>query len=204
MALNGVVPIEDTHSGNFVILQEPLKDGDIGSGLISGVCPVSIDVSNSTHKFADVAEGQTANLKSGPFGAAQILWKESGTGLKWAVVQMGLPAGYRDFVAKITNVGPNSEADFNTALYWVKEYYVAWNPNINPPGDPVVSQTMYLYEMPGGRHVPAYAMDEFGAYLQHSLPTDSTVAVIVHEMLSPAQNPPFYVFTGPSIIVAGA
>jgi hypothetical protein len=41
-----------------------------------------------------IADGVTATLKSGPSGAAQILWKESGTGVKWAVVRVGNPVPF--------------------------------------------------------------------------------------------------------------
>ena len=58
-----------------------------------GLCPVKITVENEDHAFADVNDGEAATLKSTATGAAQILWKEDGTGEKWAVVRLGVPAG---------------------------------------------------------------------------------------------------------------
>ena len=162
-------------------------------GRLKGRCPVMIDVGNSTHGFANVNDGQTGSLKSGPFGAAQILWKESSTGLKWAIVQIGLPAGNRDFAAKITNQGPEAEPDKTNQLYWVIEQNMSWV---------VHTQTLYFSDMTGGRHVLAYSLDEFGSTYSHSLPTDKSVVVLIHERGGNTGGF-YYVFTGPSIIVTG-
>ena len=45
----GSTPCESTHFGNFVILQEPIQAGAIGSAWIAGVCPVQIKTSLTTH-----------------------------------------------------------------------------------------------------------------------------------------------------------
>jgi hypothetical protein len=50
---------------------------------------VKIDIVNANHWHADVADNVAANLKSSAGGAAQIVWKESGTGVKWGVVRLG-------------------------------------------------------------------------------------------------------------------
>lgn len=87
-ALAGVVPTAD-HAGKFVILLEPLKSGLIGRATASGVSIARVDVQDEADRMADAAEGQAASLKSGSSGVAQILWKEAGTGVKWAVVRIG-------------------------------------------------------------------------------------------------------------------
>lgn len=88
-AIDGVTPAAADHTGRFVILLEPVPDGRIGRGLLMGVCPVKIDVQAETNLYADVDDGQTGRLKSGSLGAAAILWKEAGTGEKWALVSVG-------------------------------------------------------------------------------------------------------------------
>ena len=50
---------------------------------------MEIDVQDEEDEYADVADAEAGRLKSGLRGAAQILWKESGTGEKWAVVRVG-------------------------------------------------------------------------------------------------------------------
>jgi hypothetical protein len=93
VALSGETPTEEDHRGKFVVLLEPLKTDAIGMGMALGLCPVKITVENEDHAFADVNDGKAATLKSASTGAAQILWKEDGTGEKWAVVRLGTPPG---------------------------------------------------------------------------------------------------------------
>jgi hypothetical protein len=93
VALSGETPTEEDHRGKFVILLEPLKADSLGMAMALGLCPVKITVENEDHACADVNDGEAATLKSGPTGAAQILWKEDGTGEKWAVVRLGTPPG---------------------------------------------------------------------------------------------------------------
>ncbi len=91
VALKGVTPTLADHEGRFVILLEPVKAGGIAMACVQGVFPVKVDVQDEDHDFADVDDGECGHLKSALTGAAQILWKESGTGEKWAVVRLGLP-----------------------------------------------------------------------------------------------------------------
>lgn len=89
----------------FVILQEPIPNGKIGAGLLAGISPVKIDVKHADDEFADIIPSDRAKLRSQPFGACQILYKESGTGEKWAYVLHGLP-GSQILVGK-TNTAIN-------------------------------------------------------------------------------------------------
>lgn len=93
IAFDGVSPSGDAHAARYVVLREPLKAGSIGRGWADGVCPVRINVTDEHHGFAVPVDGNTANLESAARGAAQTLWKEAGTGEKWAVVRLGVPAG---------------------------------------------------------------------------------------------------------------
>ena len=92
-AVVGVTPVETNHKGKFVVLLEPLKDGGIGRARISGTTCVQLNVLSEGHTHADVEEGQSAQLKSDVSGSAVILWKETGTGTKWALVKLGGGAG---------------------------------------------------------------------------------------------------------------
>ena len=89
VVLKGITPAEDDHLGRFVVLLEPLADGEIGRACVDGVCPARIDVQDADDRFADVKDADAASLLGGAFGAASILWKEDGTGVKWAVVRIG-------------------------------------------------------------------------------------------------------------------
>jgi len=105
--LSGKVPYVATHAGRFIILLEPLAAGAIGYGVVSGVTAAKVDVADEDHAFADVENENWSQLKSGATGAAQILWKESGTGYnKWALVRLGNPAGAGTvFPVNLTQVG---------------------------------------------------------------------------------------------------
>lgn len=83
---------EGGHSdvGRFAILQQPLKPGYLGVAQVSGVALCKLDVVYETHVYADVKDGNADELKTGEVGAAEILWKQSGTGSgKWALVRLG-------------------------------------------------------------------------------------------------------------------
>ncbi len=89
IALKGITPAAATHVGKFVILQEPLADGELGRAVISGVTPVKIDVTDAGHGYADVKDAVCGTLASAASGSSMILWAESGTGEKWAIVKLG-------------------------------------------------------------------------------------------------------------------
>ena len=93
VALVGVSPTEAQHAGRFVVLLEPIVGGKIGQACAAGVTIARVDVVDTDHKFADVSDGTAAQLKSVQGGAGAILWKESGTGVKWAVVRIGAGGG---------------------------------------------------------------------------------------------------------------
>ena len=75
-------PSEYNHLGKFVILQEPIQSGKIGSAWIAGVCPAQINVIHSSHKFADIADGDSTALKSCFSGTARIIWAVRGISVK--------------------------------------------------------------------------------------------------------------------------
>jgi hypothetical protein len=91
-AFKGITPDTD-HAGNFAVLLEPVKDGEIGRACALGVTPVRVDVAAEGDRYADVEDGACGALASAASGAARILWKEDGTGEKWALVRLGGAAG---------------------------------------------------------------------------------------------------------------
>ena len=86
----GVTPDESNaeHRGNFIVTDGPIANGAIGRGRAFGITPVTIDVTNEDHIFADITDSDTTMLTSGVTGA-RIKWKESGTGQKKALVMLG-------------------------------------------------------------------------------------------------------------------
>lgn len=89
IAVIGVAPVIATHAGKFLVLAESLKNGETGLAVIGGTFWAKVNITSSGDTFADV-QASTLELKTGTSGAAQILWKESGTGTgKYAIVRIG-------------------------------------------------------------------------------------------------------------------
>jgi len=76
LAFIGVKPDEAEHYGRFIVLQEPLRAGMIGRGLLSGITPIQLNVLDEEHEWADVEQDETDSLKTDDAGSAFILWKE--------------------------------------------------------------------------------------------------------------------------------
>ena len=89
VALTGVTPFAGTHEGRFVIAAEPIRSGEIGSAYADGVCQVQVNVTDASHDYAEIADGDAAKLASGVAGTAYIIWKEAGIGVKWSIVRFG-------------------------------------------------------------------------------------------------------------------
>jgi hypothetical protein len=87
--LVGVTPAS-SHAGKFVVLLDPIGIGKIGRAVVAGVVPVKVNILSTTHTSADVVAGSTANLTTvASGGSAQLLWQDTGTGVKWCVVRLG-------------------------------------------------------------------------------------------------------------------
>ncbi len=92
--LSGVTPTADM-AGDFAVALTPIPDGEIGPAVASGITVAQLNVISADHEYADTATGVGATLRTCDTGRAQIIWRESGTGSKWAVVRLGIepPAG---------------------------------------------------------------------------------------------------------------
>jgi hypothetical protein len=91
---NGPVLIADTpaspdHDSKFAILLAPATDGSLALAKLSGPCVVQVNVNDADDAFAKVLDGDATQLDSDPSTGVPILYKESGTGTKWAVVLLG-------------------------------------------------------------------------------------------------------------------
>ncbi|MFO0806683.1 MAG: hypothetical protein U0791_26555 [Gemmataceae bacterium] len=85
-AIAGVTPSAATANRPFLITMEPIQGGSLGRAVASGLAVVQVSVSSASHWRAKPSAGVTANLVSTTSGGVPILWKESGTGTKWAMV----------------------------------------------------------------------------------------------------------------------
>jgi len=109
IVLSGVGP----YSGQFAVLLEPLKAGAIGRACVSGECVCKVNVTDAGHQFAEATTDPT-RLESAASGSAAILYKEGGTGEKWAVVRVGNAVSG----ARLTYTFYADLIDYGTATMW--------------------------------------------------------------------------------------
>jgi len=85
---DGVVP-SASHFGSFAILKKEAAKLAAPDVVISGISPVLINIIHADHLYADIEVGSTNRLESNWVGSARIMWRQSGTGDKLAVVIAG-------------------------------------------------------------------------------------------------------------------
>jgi len=129
--LKGVTPGSGgsgvNHRGKFVVMLEPVDVNAIGLACVSGVTIVKVDVTRESYNYADIRPNNTSYLRAAHVRSARIIWKEAGTGYKWALVCLQSPAPYG--FAKITAMKTSSGGDW-TDYPTNSEYplYVEANP----------------------------------------------------------------------------
>jgi len=89
--LTGEIATEESPSLSFVLALQPIKPGDLGRCVLTGVTPARVFITNETDTTCELAPEETV-LASTPMGGIPILWKEEGVGEKWAVIEMGQPS----------------------------------------------------------------------------------------------------------------
>ena len=142
VALSCVTPAVDTHEGKFVILAEPIATGKIGRAYAAGVCPVQIivlDEDAEAYQFADIFDGYGLGLFADPNGSASILWKEEGTGLKWAIVRFGNRQRMGVFPVDLTQVGGAQGDEANPATWTYDVLDIATGETLESAVDPVAA-----------------------------------------------------------------
>ena len=92
--LTGVVATEGSSPMALVLATQPIKAGELGRCVLTGVTPARVFVNNELDTTCDLAPDETV-LTSTPMGGVPILWKEVGVGEKWAVIEMGRPSSGR-------------------------------------------------------------------------------------------------------------
>ena len=85
----GIAPDSAAANGNasWVVLQKPAAQDRDAPAVLFGPSWVKVDVQSESDLMAGPIDGDVTKLKSG-YGVP-IIWKESGTGIKWAIVQLG-------------------------------------------------------------------------------------------------------------------
>lgn len=139
VALKGVTPGE-SHIGRFVVLAEPLANGKIGKAFVAGACPVKLNVDDDKEwRYAEIADGVTANLKVSMQGSAGILWRAGGTGVQWAVVRLGKAIPMHVFPVELTQVGGAQGDEANPATWTYDVLDVVTGEELESGVDPVAA-----------------------------------------------------------------
>jgi len=105
----GVAPSDTT--APFVVTFDPIASGAIGRAVAQGIVPCQVNVSDASHNRAIIHTGATDALDSAAELGVPIIWKESGTGLKWAVILLDFSGGgyaTGGFHARLTASGTNA------------------------------------------------------------------------------------------------
>jgi len=76
VVFSGSTPSSTTRAnGRFCVLAEPAAAGKIAKAWASGMCHAWINVTNESHGFADLSNGDATKLISAETGPCVILWK---------------------------------------------------------------------------------------------------------------------------------
>ena len=91
ISLTGDVATEESDTLAFAVALQPIKPNALGPCVFTGVTTARVYITNETDTTCELAAEQTV-LASTPMGGIPILWKEEGTGEKWAVLELGRPS----------------------------------------------------------------------------------------------------------------
>jgi hypothetical protein len=78
-------PTTASHTGKFCIALDAIPAGECGPVAVTGLLPVQVTGTGTT---CDVKNSDSSQLQAGS-GSAQIVWADTGTGTRWALVRIG-------------------------------------------------------------------------------------------------------------------
>lgn len=83
----GDTPEADNNEQQIGIALAPVADGEVGPFAVVGVVWAKLNITDEAHTFAK-PKASTAELESSASTGFPVIWKEAGTGSKWAVVSL--------------------------------------------------------------------------------------------------------------------
>lgn len=86
--VQGITPTTADHASKFVVCRDHIVAGEVGPAWLLGCGWVKANITDTGHTHLAIADGVADYLESGTSGY-EIIWKESGTGTKWALVLLG-------------------------------------------------------------------------------------------------------------------
>jgi len=111
--------VATTEGGQYAVCLDAIPSGGIGMAAVDGIVQVKVNVTDedTERHCAEVSDGVTTALTAVHRGSAEILWRESGTGEKWAIVRLGPRQPAVTFAVDLEQVG-GTQGDDTTAASW--------------------------------------------------------------------------------------
>lgn len=136
----------------FCVLEQSLKDGEVGSAILCGLAVVTVNIREELHRYAEAVADDTAKLQSCPTGRAEIVWRETGEGNKLALVYLGSdPRGTFVEPMELTGTGDTANTD-------------EWDAYDQPEGKDGVTVVWYREFWAGSVGDPKYGFTRTGTY----------------------------------------
>lgn len=85
LRFDGFSPQDEPRPRFYAVALEPIGDTNLGWCVIPGATWAKVNITNEDHRFAEPG-ATTSYLESKLFRGLPIVWKETGTGEKWAIV----------------------------------------------------------------------------------------------------------------------
>lgn len=118
VVLKGAQPLLASHFGRCVVALEPIKNNKLGRCYGGGMFPAKINIQNANDCFADVKDNDATMLQSiAGWGRYRIRYAETGTGIKFAIVETGWTPAGTIFRVALTQTG-GSNGNKTTAASW--------------------------------------------------------------------------------------
>jgi hypothetical protein len=168
--IQSVRPIADEHTGSFGVAIEPIAEDKVGRVVFAGVVAARVNVQETWHQFADVADSGGTTLQSKPNGSAQILWRRNPnqTGIQWAVVRVGKPADPA-FLIKVPNGGIPGRSGLSTGSGNCDLFRLDDSGSIEQVVDPAGQNVRIIARNPSAQRIRGpVTQDDDGQYLNVS------------------------------------
>lgn len=180
----------------IAIATTPIKAGKMGRVCVSGAVQTIVNITNAEHRFAVAASGQEF-LQSAAGGPVRILWRQSGTGEKKAivVVNAGITTGQVASGQILAVTDAESEATMMTPGYIVARHQnVAVD--LGGPTGPAIP-CLNAFEISGALQTQVSESVPGGSVSMQRLPVDTIVGPIV-KLPMPAELGELWMFTMPT------
>lgn len=113
--------------GQWAYIDAEIPNNGIGPGQRYGILSVQVNIRHTGDTYADIDPADRTRLRSSSWGWAKILWKESGTGLKWC--KLDLSQHEDTFKAKSTAV-INPDTSHSARLWKNKTTDLGYNDDV--------------------------------------------------------------------------